>query len=106
MEADLTRLGHRQTNVTPFITWEEFVLMLPSGCKVRGRPKSSELRCTSGSRGKQRMVEVVGCYTNAMELVADGSSLGNTNIRGELPWALLPLSDHIMHDEVAEGASH
>jgi hypothetical protein len=80
--------------------------MLPSGCKVWGRPKSSELCCTFGSRGKQRLVEAVGCYSNAMDLVADGLSLGNTNIRGELPWALLPLSDHIMHDEVAEGATH
>jgi hypothetical protein len=57
-------------------------------------------------KGKQRLVEAVGCYPNAMDLVADGLGLGNTNMRGELPWALLPLTDHIMHDEVAEGATH
>jgi hypothetical protein len=39
---------------------EESVLMLPSGHKVWGRPKPSELHCVSGSRGKQRLVEAVG----------------------------------------------
>jgi hypothetical protein len=43
------------------VTKEEFVLMLPSGCKVRGRPKPPELHCTSGSKGNQRPTEVVVC---------------------------------------------
>jgi hypothetical protein len=41
-----------------------------------------------------------------MELVAGGMGLGNTGMRGNLPWALLTLAGHLMHDEVAEGATH
>jgi hypothetical protein len=41
-----------------------------------------------------------------MELVADGSGLGNTSLRGELPWTLLVAAGHLMRDEVAEGATH
>jgi hypothetical protein len=41
-----------------------------------------------------------------MELVADGSGLGNTTLRGELPWALLATTGHLKSDEVAEGATH
>jgi hypothetical protein len=41
-----------------------------------------------------------------MELVADGSGPGNTVSRGELPWALLAVAGPLMHDEVAEGATH
>jgi hypothetical protein len=44
------------------ITKEVFVLMLPFECKVRGQPKPTELCCASDSKGKQRPVEVVGCY--------------------------------------------
>jgi hypothetical protein len=43
---------------------------------------------------------------NAMELVAIGSGLGNTNLHGELPWALLTVAGHLMRDEVAEGKTH
>jgi hypothetical protein len=40
-----------------------------------------------------------------MELVADGSVLRNTGVRGELPWVLLAAVGHLMHDEVVEGAT-
>jgi hypothetical protein len=43
---------------------------------------------------------------NTLELVADGLVLGNIGMRGELPWALLATAGHLMHDEVAEGATH
>jgi hypothetical protein len=44
--------------------------------------------------------------SKAMELMVDGSGLGNTGMHGELSWALLTLANHLMHDEVAEGATH
>jgi hypothetical protein len=43
---------------------------------------------------------------NAMELVSGGLGLGNTGLRGDLPWALLVVTSHLMRDEVAEGATH
>ena len=41
-----------------------------------------------------------------MELMADGSGLGNIGLRGELPWALLAAAVHLMRDEATEGATH
>jgi hypothetical protein len=41
-----------------------------------------------------------------MEVMVDGSGLGNTVLRGDLPWALLVLAGHLMLDEVAEGTTH
>jgi hypothetical protein len=41
-----------------------------------------------------------------MELVADRSGLGNTDLRGELPWTLLVVAGHLMRDEAPEGATH
>jgi hypothetical protein len=51
-------------------------------------------------------VEVVGATPNTMEIVSDGSSLGNTGLRGELSWALLTAVGHLMRDEIAKDATH
>jgi hypothetical protein len=40
-----------------------------------------------------------------MELLADDSGVGNTDLHGELSWALFAAACHLMRDEVAEGAT-
>jgi hypothetical protein len=51
-------------------------------------------------------VEAVGCYPERHGAWGRRVGLGNTDLRGELPWALLDAAGHLMRDEGADGATH
>jgi hypothetical protein len=80
--------------------------MLPSGIRFGANLDRLSSIARLAQRVSNAWRRLFAATPNARELVLDGLGLGNTGVRGELPWALLTSVGHLMHDEVIDGATH